>query len=117
LGLSHTIAKAVWKGAFVRDAPFLRTPKLSGAPMAVQGLRMAASECVLLVLTWGAMIGVAVAHRLATPEAVLWCVILFTQSLPYLAALFVAMTACRPARLPAVRAAGARSWPQDAAGN
>jgi hypothetical protein len=97
LALSHTIGKAVWKGLIIRSAPFLRTPKMADAPAVVQGLVMAREELVLLILTWAAMIGVGVAHRMATWEATLWCVVLLTQSLPYLASVFVSVGAALPA--------------------
>jgi exo-beta-1,3-glucanase (GH17 family)/cellulose synthase/poly-beta-1,6-N-acetylglucosamine synthase-like glycosyltransferase len=97
LALSHTIGKAVWKGLFIRSAPFLVTPKMENAPALIQGLVMAREELVLLVLSWAAMIGVGVAHHLATWEATLWCVVLLTQSLPYLAAVSVALIAAFPA--------------------
>jgi exo-beta-1,3-glucanase (GH17 family)/cellulose synthase/poly-beta-1,6-N-acetylglucosamine synthase-like glycosyltransferase len=104
LALSHTIGKAVWKGLFIRSAPFLVTPKMEGAPALVQGLVMAREELALLVLTWSAMIGVGLAHHLATAEAVLWCMVLFTQSLPYLAAVTVALVAAFPAAVRQPRA-------------
>jgi exo-beta-1,3-glucanase (GH17 family)/cellulose synthase/poly-beta-1,6-N-acetylglucosamine synthase-like glycosyltransferase len=96
LALSHTIGKAVWKGLFIRSAPFLVTPKMEGAPALVQGLVMAREELVLLVLSWAAMIAVGCVHHLATWEAKLWCTVLFTQSLPYLAAVTVAVVAAFP---------------------
>jgi exo-beta-1,3-glucanase (GH17 family)/cellulose synthase/poly-beta-1,6-N-acetylglucosamine synthase-like glycosyltransferase len=97
LALSHTIGKAVWKGLFIRSAPFLVTPKMENAPALVQGLVMAREELVLLALSWAAMIAVGIAHHLATWEATLWCVVLLTQSLPYLAAVSVAVVAAFPA--------------------
>ena len=97
LALSHTIGKAVWKGLFIRSAPFLVTPKMEGAPALVQGLVMAREEVVLLAASWTAMIAVGIAHHLATWEATLWCVVLLTQSLPYLAAVTVALVAAFPA--------------------
>jgi exo-beta-1,3-glucanase (GH17 family)/cellulose synthase/poly-beta-1,6-N-acetylglucosamine synthase-like glycosyltransferase len=107
LALSHTIGKAVWKGLFIRSAPFLRTPKMENAPAFIQGLVMAREELVLLVLTWSAMIAVGLVHHLATAEAKLWCLVLLTQSLPYLAAVTVAIVAAFPARqarnLPAIQ--------------
>jgi exo-beta-1,3-glucanase (GH17 family)/cellulose synthase/poly-beta-1,6-N-acetylglucosamine synthase-like glycosyltransferase len=105
LSLSHTIAKAVWKGIFTRKAPFLRTPKMENAPALVQGLVMAREELVLLVATLAALVGVAVAHRFATWEASLWCVVLAVQAMPYAAAVFVSMAAALPARRRAVSAA------------
>ncbi|MGH7085937.1 MAG: hypothetical protein ACREFN_13200, partial [Acetobacteraceae bacterium] len=47
---------------------------------------------------WAAMLGVGTVHDLATWEVKLWCLILFTQSLPYLAAVSVSMLAVRPKR-------------------
>jgi exo-beta-1,3-glucanase (GH17 family)/cellulose synthase/poly-beta-1,6-N-acetylglucosamine synthase-like glycosyltransferase len=97
LALSHTIGKAVWKGLFIRSAPFLVTPKMENAPALIQGLVMAREELALLLLSWAAMIGVGVTYQLATWEATLWCVVLLTQSLPYLAAVSVALIAAFPA--------------------
>ena len=102
LALSHTIGKAVWKGLFIRSAPFLRTPKMEDAPALVQGLVMAREELALLVLSWTAMVAVGWVHALATPEAKLWCAVLLTQSLPYLAAVTVAVVAAFQARGPAI---------------
>jgi len=98
LALSHTIGKAVCSGLVTSRAPFLRTPKMTRAPALVQGLLMAREELALLAATWAAMVGVGVAHRLATWEATLWCVVLLTQSLPYLAAVFTSLVAVRPLR-------------------
>lgn len=97
LALSHTIGMAVWKGLVIRSAPFLRTPKMAAAPALVQGLVMARTELVLLLLTWAAMTGVGIAHHLATWEARLWCAVLLTQSLPYLAAVAISVVAAMPA--------------------
>jgi hypothetical protein len=44
------------------------------------------------------MVAVGWAHHLATWEAKLWCVVLLTQSLPYLAAVTVSVVAAFPAR-------------------
>jgi glycosyltransferase involved in cell wall biosynthesis len=96
LALSHTIAIAVWKGVLTRGAPFRRTPKMKPAPALVRGLLMARTELALCVLTLGAMAGVAAAHRMATPEARLWCLVLLTQSLPYAASVLVSITAALP---------------------
>lgn len=97
LALSHTIGKAVLKGLVTNRAPFLRTPKMEDAPALVQGLAMAREEFCLLLLTWMAMLGVGFVHDLATWEVKLWCLILFTQSLPYLAAVSVSVLAALPA--------------------
>jgi hypothetical protein len=44
------------------------------------------------------MVAVGWAHHLATWEAILWCAVLLTQSLPYLAAVGVAVVAAFPSR-------------------
>jgi exo-beta-1,3-glucanase (GH17 family)/cellulose synthase/poly-beta-1,6-N-acetylglucosamine synthase-like glycosyltransferase len=98
IALSHTIAKAVWKGLLVRRAPFWRTPKLMRAPPLVRGLAMAAEELVLLLASWAAIAGVVATRGLDTMEARLWCAVLLTQSLPYLAAVATALLATVPAR-------------------
>ncbi len=100
LALSHTIGKAVWKGFSSNKLPFLRTPKMKDAPALVQGLIMAREELVLLALTWAALLGVGFVHHWATPETKLWCLVLFTQSLPYLAAVSVSIIAALPAPAP-----------------
>jgi exo-beta-1,3-glucanase (GH17 family)/cellulose synthase/poly-beta-1,6-N-acetylglucosamine synthase-like glycosyltransferase len=98
LALSHTIGKAVWKGLLIGRAPFCRTPKLARAPALIQGLVMAGEECVLLALTWAAMFAVGFVHQMATPETRLWCLVLLTQSLPYVASVFTSIVAAAPAR-------------------
>ncbi len=98
LALSHSIGKAVWKGLFSNNLPFLRTPKMKNAPALVQGLVMAREEFVLLALTWAALLGVGFGHHWATVETKLWCVVLFTQSLPYLASVSVSILAALPAK-------------------
>jgi exo-beta-1,3-glucanase (GH17 family)/cellulose synthase/poly-beta-1,6-N-acetylglucosamine synthase-like glycosyltransferase len=97
LALSHSIGKAVWKGLFTNSLPFLRTPKMKDAPALVQGLVMAREECVLLALTWAALLAVGFGHHWATLETKLWCAVLFTQSLPYLASVGVSILAAMPA--------------------
>ena len=70
---------------------------MKNAPALVQGLVMAREELVLLVLTWAALLGVGFGHHWATLETKLWCAVLFTQSLPYLASVGVAILAAMPA--------------------
>jgi len=108
LALSHSIGKAVWRGLFSNNLPFLRTPKMKDAPALIQGLVMSREECVLLVLTWGALLGVGFGHHWATLETKLWCAVLFTQSLPYLASVSVAIMAAMPAKVAAKVAAPAK---------
>jgi cellulose synthase/poly-beta-1,6-N-acetylglucosamine synthase-like glycosyltransferase len=105
LALSHSIGKAVWKGLFTNSLPFLRTPKMKDAPALVQGLVMAREEFFILALTWAALLAVGFGHHWATIETKLWCVVLLTQSLPYLASVGVSIVAAMPA--PVAHAAAA----------
>ncbi|WP_241666770.1 glycosyltransferase [Muricoccus nepalensis] len=98
LALTHTIGKAVWQGFFKRRAHFARTPKMENAPALVQGLMTARQEGMIMLLLWLAAAGITVAHRGGTWEAVLWTVILLVQSVPYLAAVSMALVAALPAR-------------------
>jgi exo-beta-1,3-glucanase (GH17 family)/cellulose synthase/poly-beta-1,6-N-acetylglucosamine synthase-like glycosyltransferase len=102
LALTHTIGKAVWQGFFKRRAHFARTPKMENAPALVQGLLTARQEGIFLALLWTAAIGITVAHRGGTWEAILWTVILLVQSVPYLAAVSMALIAAMPATQVAV---------------
>ena len=98
LSLSHSIGLAVWKGLFSNRLPFLRTPKMENAPALVQGLMMARTELVILLLTWAAALAVGFTHHWATIETKLWAVVLFTQSMPYLASVGVSILAALPTK-------------------
>jgi cellulose synthase/poly-beta-1,6-N-acetylglucosamine synthase-like glycosyltransferase len=108
LALSHSIGKAVWWGLFTNRLPFLRRPNMTDAPVLVRGLAMAREEFWILLVSWGALLGVAIGHYGATLETRLWCAVLFTQSLPYLAAVGVSILAM-PRRLPKRAPARARA--------
>ena len=109
LALSHSAGKAVWRGLFTNRPPPLRTPKKRGAPALVQGLAMAREEVWFLLLIWGALLGVGLCHHGAALETKLWCAVLFTQSLPYLAAVGVSILAMPSGRSGADDGEGAGS--------
>jgi cellulose synthase/poly-beta-1,6-N-acetylglucosamine synthase-like glycosyltransferase len=89
LALSHSIGKAVWRGLFTNRLPF------------PQGQAVAQEPLWMLLLSWGALLGVGSGHHWATLETKLWCAVLFAQSLPYLAAVGVPIFfAARPSRPP-----------------
>jgi cellulose synthase/poly-beta-1,6-N-acetylglucosamine synthase-like glycosyltransferase len=92
LALSHSIGKGVWRGLFTNRLPF---PQGQG-----QGLAVAREEFWILLLIWGTLLGVGSGHHWATLETKLWCAVLFTQSLPYLAAVGVSIFAAMPSRPP-----------------
>jgi cellulose synthase/poly-beta-1,6-N-acetylglucosamine synthase-like glycosyltransferase/exo-beta-1,3-glucanase (GH17 family) len=91
MALSHAVARAVWQGLFTSGKPFIRTPKCDGRPAAIQLFLMTREEsCLLLALIISAT---AVLWKFSTAnhDAILWTGMLGVQTLPYWAALFVAM--------------------------
>lgn len=55
-----------------------------------------------MLLLWLAAVGITLAHRGGTWEAILWTVILLVQSIPYAAAVSMAVVAAVPAARPAL---------------
>ena len=94
LALSHGVGKAVWRGLFAN------MPAMAEAPVLARGLASAREESGILLLCWGALLGVGIGHDWATPETRLWCAMLFIQSLPYLAAVGVAILSAMSSRRP-----------------
>ncbi len=96
MALSHSVARAVWQGMFTSSQPFLRTPKCEGRPAAMQLFLMAREEISLL----GALLlcGGLVLWLFGTENrnADLWAGMLAVQTLPYWAALFMAMMNVSP---------------------
>ncbi|HEY1856303.1 glycosyltransferase [Acidocella sp.] len=101
LALSHSTAKAVWRGLLTNRPP---------AP--VRGQAVARQEFWPLLLIWGALLWVGLFHHGATPATKLGCAVLFAQSLPYLAAVGVSLLA-RPSRRPKPAPAKASVRPPD----
>ena len=93
LALSHTIGKAVLFGLVTRTIPFFRTPKLSGHGGAWQAVSEAREELYVMLLLWGAALGMALLHHLDTSDAWAWLIMLLVQSLPYLAAVLMSWMA------------------------
>jgi hypothetical protein len=91
LSLSYTVGKAVLSGVFTSGKPFLRTPKLEGAPPLVRGLAAAWEEIALMLALWTAAGGIAAVHGLETGDARLWFSVLLMQSLPLVAACVMAV--------------------------
>ena len=91
MGLTHTIARAVFQGLTTRNQPFLRTPKGENRPPLLKGVLMAWEELQLLLLLW--LAGGAVLWRFGAdnPEALLWLGLMGVQSLPYLAAVYTSL--------------------------
>jgi exo-beta-1,3-glucanase (GH17 family)/cellulose synthase/poly-beta-1,6-N-acetylglucosamine synthase-like glycosyltransferase len=96
LALSHTIAKAVLYGAFTKTIPFFRTPKMASNHGIMVALAEAREEVFIMLLLWGAAIGICFAQGLESSDEKFWVAMLLVQSLPYLAALIMAMLSSLP---------------------
>jgi hypothetical protein len=96
LALSHTIAKAVLYGFFTKSIPFFRTPKMRSNHGLLMALAEAREEVFIMLLLWGAAIGIAVVQGMPSPDVKFWVAMLLVQSLPYLAALIMALLSSLP---------------------
>lgn len=90
LSLTYTIAKATLYGCFTSKLPFIRTPKHENQPALVQAVIMAREETALFLLLWAAGIAIWNVYGGDDPEARIWTVVMFAQSLPYVASLVTA---------------------------
>lgn len=96
LALSHTIARAMWQGLVTRDKPFLRTPKMEQATALRRALASAREEILLMIALWSAAAAVAFQNGADTLDLLLWIIVLLVQSVPYSAALLVAVLSAFP---------------------
>nr|WP_298114857.1 glycosyltransferase [uncultured Pseudomonas sp.] len=96
LALSHTIAKAVLYGFFTTSIPFFRTPKMASNHGLMVALAEAREEVFIMLLLWGAAVGIAIVQGLPSADVKFWVAMLLVQSLPYLAALIMALLSSLP---------------------
>ena len=96
LALSHGVAKAVWRGLAGRPWPFQRTPKEAPSPGLATALASVREELALLIGLWAAALGILLARGAEEPAAQLWALLLSVQTLPYLAALAMALAGALP---------------------
>jgi len=96
LALSHTIAKAVLYGMFTKSIPFFRTPKMRSSHGLMVALAEAREEVFIMLLLWGAALGIAIVQGLPSYDVKFWVIMLLVQSLPYLAALIMALLSSQP---------------------
>jgi cellulose synthase/poly-beta-1,6-N-acetylglucosamine synthase-like glycosyltransferase len=97
LALSHTIAKAVLYGTFTKTIPFFRTPKMASNHGILVALAEAREEVFIMLLLWGSAIGISIVQGLPSADVKFWVAMLLVQSLPYLAALIMALLSSLPA--------------------
>jgi hypothetical protein len=96
LALSHTIAKAVLYGVFTKTIPFFRTPKMASNHGILVALSEAREEVFIMLLLWGSALGISLVQGLPSADVKFWVVMLLVQSLPYLAALVMALLSSMP---------------------
>lgn len=96
LALSHTIAKAVLYGFFTSSMPFFRTPKNADSHGLWVAISEAREELFIMLLLWGAALGIYLVQGLPGADMRFWVAMLLVQSLPYLAALVMAMLSSLP---------------------
>jgi exo-beta-1,3-glucanase (GH17 family)/cellulose synthase/poly-beta-1,6-N-acetylglucosamine synthase-like glycosyltransferase len=99
LSLSHTIGSAMLAGLARRDRPFFRTPKRANRHALWQALAAAREEAILMMGLW--ISALAVAHipdvdgdltgLVGSPDLTVWVTVLLVQSIPYAAAVLVAL--------------------------
>jgi exo-beta-1,3-glucanase (GH17 family)/cellulose synthase/poly-beta-1,6-N-acetylglucosamine synthase-like glycosyltransferase len=95
--LTHGIARAMLKGLYTSNAPFIRTPKAEDKPAVIRAVLAAREECLLLVGLWTGVVGVAMRYGIGYIETQLWVAVLLVQSVPYVAALSLSLLNTRPA--------------------
>ncbi|MDZ4736938.1 MAG: glycosyltransferase [Rhodospirillaceae bacterium] len=91
LALSHTVAKAVFRGLFTSRLPFFRTPKMENRPAFVRALAGAWEETLMMAMLIGAGVYVWQGRGFLEPAILLWVVLLGLQTLPYAAALLLSI--------------------------
>ena len=99
LALTYTIAKAMLAGLFTSKLPFIRTPKHEDQPALIQAILIAREETLLALLLTLAGIGMWNFQGGEDPEARLWAVVMFVQSMPYYASLLLAAISTAESRL------------------
>ncbi|MBD7978326.1 glycosyltransferase [Serpens gallinarum] len=102
LALSYTIAKAVLYGFVTHGIPFFRTPKMASSSGLMKALAEAREEVFVMLLLWGAALGIGLAQGLPSMDVIFWIGVLLIQSLPYLAALIMALLSSLPRPKPSV---------------
>lgn len=106
LALSHVVARAVLKGLVTTDLPFFRTPKCEDRPALVQALASVREEAALMLALWVAAATVALLVGRESPDALLWAILMVVQSIPYGAAVLMALASALAGRRLAGPAAG-----------
>ena len=81
---------------FTKSIPFFRTPKMRSSHGLMVALAEAREEVFIMLLLWGAALGIAIVQGLPSYDVKFWVIMLLVQSLPYLAALIMALLSSQP---------------------
>jgi cellulose synthase/poly-beta-1,6-N-acetylglucosamine synthase-like glycosyltransferase len=100
LALSHSIAVAIMHGLVTRNEPFFRTPKLKTPSRLRKAITDARWEMLFAAGLWCSAYGVYLVQKDGGLDLQLWMLLLVIQSLPYVAAIIMALISGIPA-LPA----------------
>ncbi|WP_237051380.1 glycosyltransferase [Magnetospirillum sp. ME-1] len=101
MGLTYSIAWAMWQGIFTKSTPFMRTPKMANKAAFTQGFLMASSEAILALLHYVAAIAVLIPRNNFTdPDVRIWSLTLVVQAMPFLAALVASLISVMPSNGP-----------------
>lgn len=98
IALYPTIGKAVLFGLYDSGLPFFRTPKQAARSRCVQALLEAREEMGTALMTAAVTVGLALAKPRIDMELAFWLGMLWTQTLPHLAALGMAVLSTCGAR-------------------
>jgi hypothetical protein len=96
LSLSHTIARAMLQGLFTSGKSFSRTPKLAKSAALLHALDASREETLFAVALWLAAAAIASISGTDTLDLLLWVIVLLVQSIPYMAALIIAIISAYP---------------------
>ncbi len=102
LALAHTIARAMLTGMATAKLPFFRTPKQANSTALSRAFRDAREEVLMLIALWLGAGTVLFAKDTVENDVRMWSLMLFVQSLPYVASLVLALVSALP-KLPAGR--------------
>ena len=92
LALSHTISKAILFGMVTKSLPFFRTPKKAEGRRFWYALQSAREEGMIALALLCAGITLAKVQDVdPPPDTIVWIVVLLVQSIPYLAAVAMAI--------------------------
>lgn len=94
--LYYTIAKAVLYGFFTNHIPFRRTPKHASQHGLLLAISEVREELSIMLLLWGAALGILLQHGLSTIDLYFWIAMLLVQSMPYQASMLMALLSAQP---------------------